>query len=209
MLKNFKFVSLLLLAGALGFSGHVEAKAEAATSISQQSGKVEGTVVDELGPIAGASVVVKGTTNGIMTDMDGKFLLDDVKKGDIIQVSFVGYATQEVTYTGEASMKIVLRESSQALQEVVVTAMGIKRESKTLAYSAQTVGGKELNENKNVNVINSLQGKSAGLQITPNSTGAGGASKILFRGNKSISGSNQPLIVVDGVPLMMNVSTRR
>ena len=84
--------------------------------------------------------------------------------------------------------------------------MGIKRESKTLTYSAQTVGGKDLNEIKNVNMINSLQGKSAGLQITPNSTGAGGASKILFRGNKSISGSNQPLIVVDGVPLMMNIS---
>lgn len=207
MLKNFKFVGLLLLAGALGFPGYADAKTEVTTSISQQSGRVEGTVVDEFGPVAGASVVIKGTTNGIMTDMDGKFSLDGVKSGDIIQVSFVGYATQEVVYAGEASLKIVLKESSQSLQEVVVTAMGIKRESKTLAYSAQTVGGKELNENKNVNIINSLQGKSAGLQITPNATGAGGASKILFRGNKSISGSNQPLVVVDGVPLMMNVNT--
>jgi hypothetical protein len=86
-------------------------------------------------------------------------------------------------------------------------ARGVDLESKTLTYSAQTVGGKDLNEIKNVNMINSLQGKSAGLQITPNSTGAGGSSKILFRGNKSISGSNQPLIVVDGVPGPMSVST--
>lgn len=95
------------------------------------------------------------------------------------------------------------------LKEVVVTALGIKREAKSLAYSAQTVGAKDVNEIKNVNMINSLQGKSAGLQITPNSSGAGGASKILFRGNKSINGSNQPLIVLDGVPLMMNISSEQ
>ena len=83
-------------------------------------------------------------------------------------------------------------------------AMGIKRQSETLTYSAQTVGGKDVNDIKSVNMINSLQGKSAGLMITPNSTGAGGSSKILFRGNKSISGNNQPLVVVDGVPVMMN-----
>ena len=84
--------------------------------------------------------------------------------------------------------------------------MGIQRQSETLTYSAQTVGGSDVNDIKSVNMINSLQGKSAGLMITPNSTGAGGSSKILFRGNKSISGSNQPLIVVDGVPVMNSVS---
>ena len=107
---------------------------------------------------------------------------------------------------GRTKIDVTMVSDAEALDEVVVTAMGIKRESKTLTYSAQTVGGKDLNEIKNVNMINSLQGKSAGLQITPNSTGAGGSSKILFRGNKSISGNNQPLIVVDGVPMMMNVS---
>ena len=93
------------------------------------------------------------------------------------------------------------------MNAVVVTAMGIKRQSKTLTYAAETVGGEDVADIKSINMINSLQGKSAGLQITPNSTGAGGSSKILFRGNKSISGSNQPLVVVDGVPLMMNTST--
>ena len=103
-------------------------------------------------------------------------------------------------------LDFTLNDDSEVLTEVVVTALGIKREAKSLAYAAQTVGGKDVNEIKNINMINSLQGKSAGLSITPNSTGAGGASKILFRGSKSISGSNQPLIVLDGVPLMMNIS---
>ena len=116
-------------------------------------------------------------------------------------------STVEESINGRSTINVEMSSDSEALEEVVVTAMGIKRESKTLTYSAQTVGGKDLNEIKNVNMINSLQGKSAGLQITPNSTGAGGASKILFRGNKSISGSNQPLIVVDGVPMMMLLSS--
>ena len=174
--------------------------------IIEQSDICQGVVKDANGEsIIGASVLVKGTTNGSITGLDGDFSLRNVKKGDIIVVSYVGYQSQEIAWTG-GPLNIVLKEDSEVLDEVVVTAMGIKRESKTLTYAAQTVGGKDLNEIKNVNMINSLQGKSAGLQITPNSTGAGGASKILFRGNKSISGSNQPLIVVDGVPLMMNVS---
>lgn len=99
-----------------------------------------------------------------------------------------------------------MASDTETLGEVVVTAMGIKRQSETLTYSAQTVGGKDVNDIKSVNMINSLQGKSAGMMITPNSTGAGGSSKILFRGNKSISGNNQPLVVVDGVPVMMNIT---
>ena len=113
----------------------------------------------------------------------------------------------EETVGNRKIINVVMESDAQSLGEVVVTAMGIKRQSETLTYSAQTVGGKDVNDVKSVNMINALQGKSAGLQITPNSTGAGGSSKILFRGNKSISGSNQPLVVVDGVPLMMNISS--
>ena len=177
-----------------------------ARTTTQQSNECKGSVKDSKGePITGASVIVKNTQRGTTTDLDGNFSLPNVKAGEVIQVSFIGFKTVEATWHGTA-LSIVLHDDSELLNEVVVTAMGIKREAKSLAYSAQTVGGKDVNEIKNINMINSLQGKSAGLSITPNATGAGGASKILFRGSKSISGSNQPLVVVDGVPLMMNIS---
>lgn len=170
--------------------------------------KVSGVVMDkELNePLAGVNVLQKGTTVGTVTDMDGNYSLE-VDGNAILVFSYLSMKTVEEPVKGRTTVNVSMVSDSEVLGEVVVTAMGIKRESKTLSYAAQTVGGKDLNEIKNVNMINSLQGKSAGLQITPNSTGAGGASKILFRGNKSISGSNQPLVVVDGVPMMMNVST--
>lgn len=169
---------------------------------------ISGVVVDKdlNEPLTGVNVLVKGSTVGTVTDLDGKYTLEAEAKATLI-FSYLSMKTVEEAVGGRSTINVAMVSDAEALEEVVVTAMGIKRESKTLTYAAQTVGGKDLNEIKNVNMINSLQGKSAGLQITPNSTGAGGASKILFRGNKSISGSNQPLIVVDGVPLMMNVST--
>lgn len=178
------------------------------TNVLWAQGKVSGVVMDkELNePLAGVNVLQKGTTIGTVTDIDGKYSLD-VDANAILVFSYLSMKTIEEPVNGRSVINVSMVSDSEQLGEVVVTALGIKRESKTLTYAAQTVGGKDLNEIKNVNMINSLQGKSAGLQITPNSTGAGGASKILFRGNKSISGSNQPLVVVDGVPLMMNVST--
>lgn len=169
---------------------------------------ISGVVVDKdlNEPLTGVNVLVKGSTVGTVTDLDGKYTLEADAKATLI-FSYLSMKTVEEAVGGRSTINVAMVSDAEALEEVVVTAMGIKRESKTLTYAAQTVGGKDLSEIKNVNMINSLQGKSAGLQITPNSTGAGGASKILFRGNKSISGSNQPLIVVDGVPLMMNVST--
>ncbi|MEG1748654.1 MAG: SusC/RagA family TonB-linked outer membrane protein [Tannerellaceae bacterium] len=177
------------------------------TSVLWAQKKVTGMVTDKdaNAPLIGANVIVKGTTNGTVTDLDGKYTIEVNDNGTLV-FSFLGLETKEVPVAGKNVVNVTLGSGALNIDEVVVTAMGIKRESKTLTYAAQTVGGKELNEIKNVNMINSLQGKSAGLQITPNSTGAGGASKILLRGNKSINGSNQPLIVVDGVPLMMNVS---
>ena len=170
-------------------------------------GKVSGIVTDANGPAVGAAVFVKGGTSGVTTDMDGEFTVTGLKNDDVIVVSLLGYQTQEIVYTGQVSLNIVLKEESTYLEGVVVTAMGVERQSETLTYTAETIGGKDVNDIKNVNMINSLQGKSAGLVITPNSTGAGGSSKILFRGNKSISGSNQPLIVIDGVPVMQNITT--
>ena len=103
--------------------------------------------------------------------------------------------TIEEPVNGRTVINVKMTSDTETLGEVVVTAMGIKRQSETLTYSAQTVGGKDVNDIKSVNMINSLQGKSAGMMITPNSTGAGGSSKILFRGNKSIRGNNQPCLL--------------
>ena len=172
-----------------------------------QDGKISvtGTILDEKGePIIGANIAQKGTTNGTISDFDGKFTIK-VPKGSDLLISYVGYVPQTVKATG-TTLKIVLKEDAKVLGEVVVTAMGIARKEETLTYSTQTVGGDELTRAKEANLINSLQGKSAGLVITPNSGGAGGASKILLRGNASIYGNNSPLIVVDGVPMSNSVS---
>ena len=120
MLKNFKPISLILLAGATCFPASIFAETMPSKQGMKQNGKVTGTVVDDLGPVAGASVVVKGTTNGNITDMDGNFTLEGVKNGDIIQISFIGYTTQEIKYTGQSTLQIKLAEDTQKLEEVVV-----------------------------------------------------------------------------------------
>lgn len=204
MLKRIKPVSMILLTGALCFAGNLQAIPDAGnriTDISQQNAKVSGIVEDALGPVAGASVVVKGTTNGTMTDMDGKYTLEGVKKGDIIQISFIGYAPQEIPYTGQASINANLEEDAQKLDEVVVTALGMKRDKKALGYAMQELKGDELLASREPNLANSLSGKVSGLQILRSSNGVGGSSKIVLRGNSSLTGSNQPLIVVDGTPM--------
>ena len=208
MLKNFKPVGLLLLAGTLGFPGYLSAEkvgAEPRTNISQQTGKVTGTVEDDFGPVAGASVVVKGTTNGNITDMDGNFTLDGVKNGDIIQISFIGYTTQEIKYTGQPAIQVKLAEDTQKLDEVVVTALGMKREQKALGYAVTELKGDELNKNS-INPVASLQGKVAGVEIAQSDGGIFGATKIQIRGASTLGNNNQPIYVVDGVILDNGVS---
>lgn len=207
MLKNFKPVGLLLIAGTLAAPGYASVNTDVAmpkSSISQQSGKVTGVVEDEFGPVTGASVVVKGTTNGNITDMDGKFTLEGVKNGDIIQVSFIGYATQEIQYTGQASLQIKLMEDTQKLDEVVVTALGIKREKKALGYSVSSVKGEELLEaGTPMNAMQALYGKTSGLQLQSTASGPSGGMNIKVRNSISLteSSSTRPLIVVDGIPI--------
>ena len=199
----------LFICFALMTSFCLIAPATALRSYAQLGGgsTLEGLIKDDSGPLLGATVIVKNTTRGTTTDMDGKFRLEGLQPGDVLQVTYVGYDPYEVTYTGQTTLDILMTTTANQLNAVVVTAMGIERQSKTLSYAAETVGGDDVADIKSVNMINALQGKAAGLQITPNSTGAGGSSKILFRGNKSINGSNQPLVVVDGVPLMMNITS--
>lgn len=164
---------------------------------------IKGLISDEFGePLIGVSVLVKGTTTGTITDIDGNYYIEIPNDNAILEFSYIGYQKATLSISGATSFNIILKEDAQVLNEVVVTAMGITREAKTLTYAAQTIKNDEVTRIKETNFINSLQGKSAGLTITPNNTGAGGgASKIVLRGSTSILGTNQPLIVIDGVPM--------
>lgn len=165
----------------------------------QQAKKITGTVVDSKGePIIGASVLVKGTSNGTITDVDGNFSLN-ASQGSVLVVSYVGYTKKEISLGNAANYNITLAEDAQALSEVVVTAMGIKKERKSLGYAVDDVTAEELMRNKSVNPINSLAGKVAGVNITQSSGAAGAGSQIILRGGTSLERDNQPLFVVDGV----------
>lgn len=162
---------------------------------------VTGKVTDELGePIAGATVAVKGKTQKAVTDSDGLFQLD-VAVGDVLVFSYIGYMATEITVEGTGPINVSLRQDAQNLDEVVVSALGIKREAKSVTYAAQTVTAEDITRTREPNMINSLAGKAAGLVITKGASGPGSSSKILLRGNKSISGNNQPLYVIDGIPM--------
>ena len=167
--------------------------------------KITGKVKDEHGEsIIGANVLIEGSSNGTITDINGDFTLN-AKEGEMLRVTFIGYDQKSVKVGSTSFLAIILRENFQKVEEVVVTAMGIQRKTKTLTYATQKMDNEELMRVQDANFINSLQGKAAGLSITPNVGGAGGSSKILLRGNKSIAGNNSPLIVVDGIPMSNSV----
>lgn len=158
-----------------------------------------GVVVDAQGqPVPGASVIVKGTATGTMTDVNGQFSIA-ARSGAILEVSCIGYATQEVN--AGTGLSIVLKEDNEFLEESVVTALGIKRERKSLGYAVEDINAEELMRNKNTNAINSLAGKIAGVNVTQSSGAAGSGAQIILRGGTSSDESrdNQPLFVVDGI----------
>ena len=196
--KNTLLCGTLTLCLWGGFS-QVRAASFENFAIEQQSNKVTGIVNDEFGPVIGASVVEKGTSNGVVTDLDGKFSLN-VKSGATLIISFVGYKQQEVK-AGNAPLNIVLEEDSKMLSEVVVTALGIKRERKALGYGVAEVQGEALTKAKETNVINSMAGRVPGLVVTQTAGGASGSSRVILRGSTEMTGNNQPLYVIDGVPL--------
>ena len=172
------------------------------TTVLWAQKKVSGVVMDKDAnmPLIGCNVVEKGTTNGTVTDLDGNYTLE-VGDNATLQFSYLGMSTLEEPLNGRTVINVDMVSDSQKIDEVVVTAMGIQRKAKSLTYATQQVSNQELTRAKDANMINSLQGKAAGLVITPNATGAGGSSKIILRGNKSAFGNNQPLIVVDGIPM--------
>lgn len=168
--------------------------------VQQQNKLVKGTVNDALGPVIGASVVEKGNEgNGTITDLDGNFSLR-VKPGATLVVSYVGYKTLEIV-SGNAPLVIQMQEDSKALSEVVVTALGIKRERKALGYGLDEVKGEALTKAKETNVINSMAGRVPGLVVSQTAGGPSGSTRVILRGSTEMTGNNQPLYVIDGVPL--------
>ncbi len=169
--------------------------------------KVNGTITSQEDgqPIIGASVVVAGTKIGTVTDAEGKFSLNVPNKRSVLRITYVGMETLEIS--ARPNMRIILRNGGTDLDEVVVTAMGISRQAKTLGYSAQTLDNAQLTVGQQTDVTNSLAGKVAGVQINSTSGDPGAANSVIIRGVSSINGSNQPLYVVDGVPLQQTTFT--
>ncbi|MDR1259061.1 MAG: SusC/RagA family TonB-linked outer membrane protein [Tannerellaceae bacterium] len=170
---------------------------------------VRGVVSDEAGPIIGANIMERGTTNGTVTDLDGEFSLS-VSPGAVLVVSFIGYMEQQIRIGTSAGSRIniTLVEDRRQLDEVVVTALGIKRQTKALTYSAAEVKGDELGQSSDVNIMNSLSGKIAGVDIATMGTGIAGSSKVLIRGNTTINGDSNPMYVVDGIQISLSSFTR-
>lgn len=150
--------------------------------------------------IPGVNVVVKGTATGTTTDLTGKYTIK-VNADQTLQFSFIGYTNQEVAVGSQSVIDVKLSPSAEVIEGVVVTALGIKREKKALGYSMQELKGDAMTETRDPNVVNSLNGKIAGLEVKQASTGPSGSSRIVIRGNNSIGGGNQPLVVVDGIPI--------
>jgi TonB-linked SusC/RagA family outer membrane protein len=172
---------------------------------AQKEKTITGTVTEDDGtPLTGASIVIKGITKSVAADIDGKFTLSGVTPGQILAVSYLGYDTKEITVGNETVFNVVLQSSAIALEQVVVTALGIKRAEKALSYNVQTVNADDVTTVKNANIMNSLAGKVAGVTINTSSSGVGGATKVVMRGTKSIEQSNNALYVIDGIPMYNN-----
>jgi len=163
--------------------------------------KVTGTVFDSMNePVIGATVRVKGEQTATVTDIDGNFTLS-THAGATLVISYLGHQTQEVAVPANGNVTVTLKSESRQIDEVVVTALGIRRSEKALSYNVQKVGTDDLTTVKNTNFMNSLNGKVAGININASSAGMGGATRVVMRGPKSISQSNQALYVIDGVPI--------
>ena len=164
---------------------------------------VNGTVTDQEGvPLPGATIVVIETNDGATTDFDGNYSIS-AADGLTLEISFIGYESQQVVVGADAVYNVSLVEGN-ALDEIVVTALGIKRAEKTLTYASQTVKSEDLTQARDISFANSLNGRAAGVEIRKSASGAGGSTRIILRGNKSLSGDSQPLIVIDGVPIVNN-----
>ncbi|GAC1368507.1 MAG: SusC/RagA family TonB-linked outer membrane protein [Hymenobacter sp.] len=185
MKQVLPFLFLLLLAGGTAL------------------GQITGKVVDarDQSAVIGASVSVKGTTEGTATDTEGHFSLPSADRNATVVVRAINYLTQEVAVGGQSTLAIALAGDTQTLNEVVITALGVSRQSRSLGYAVQTIDAKQLTAVQDPNLVNNFAGKVAGVQITNGGAGVGSTARIVIRGENAFSGSNQPLFVVDGVPV--------
>ncbi|MEH6682036.1 MAG: SusC/RagA family TonB-linked outer membrane protein [Sediminicola sp.] len=189
---NRKIKSLLLMGSLLLFQG-----------MMSQDKTVSGTVTaaSDGNPLPGVSIVVQGTTQGTQTDFDGNYSIQ-VGQGQTLQFSYIGMKGQDISVGTSNTINVIMEEDASTLDEVVVTALGLKRQKKSLTYATQTVETESIDEARaQKNLVNSLQGKVAGLSIQTSGNGVNSSSRVLLRGNRSISGNSQALYVVDGVPL--------
>ena len=208
MKKVSKTIYSLLLVAAIA-PGQLSIAANGternSTAIAQQSKVLQGQVSDSFGSVIGASILIKGTSTGTVTDFDGNFTLN-VPMNAMISISYIGYVTQEVKYTGQKNVTITLVEDSKSLEEVVVTAMGIKKEKRALSYAVSELKSEDIQLVPVQNVANSLYGKAPGVQIMQTAAGPTGGTKIQIRGINSVEGNTRPLIVIDGIPINDNDS---
>ncbi|MBL7965948.1 MAG: SusC/RagA family TonB-linked outer membrane protein [Prolixibacteraceae bacterium] len=198
-------ISVLLLFVTFGGNRAFASQGSASnlTQSEQQKKVVKGRVTDENGEsIPGVSVLLKGTNAGTITDAEGNYTLEVPADGKILVFSFVGMKAQEIAIDGKAEISVSMVSETIGVDEVVVTALGIQRDKKTLTYSSQQVTGDEMLKAKDINFMNSLSGKTAGLEIKKSVSGAGGSTKTVLRGNKSLSQSSDPLYVIDGIPMV-------
>ncbi len=166
-----------------------------------QEKTISGTVSDVSGlPLPGVNILVKGTTTGTQTDFDGKYSLK-AQSGDVLTFSYIGLKAKEVTVGTSNTINVTMEEDTAVLDEVVVTALGIKRDEKSLGYASQNIGEEDITTVRDANVVNSLSGKIAGVHVTKASSAPGASSRIVLRGVSSIYGNAQPLMVVDGIPI--------
>ncbi|MVT11774.1 SusC/RagA family TonB-linked outer membrane protein [Chitinophaga tropicalis] len=170
-------------------------------SIRQQK-QIRGIVKDATGnPIPGVNVLVKGTSTGTVTGSDGRYAINIKSSSDVLVFSFLGYQTREAAAGDQTSIDITLQEDVSSMKEVVVTALGIRKEARANGYAVSKVQGADMTKAREISVANALEGRVAGVNSTPPSTGPGGSSRITIRGNSSLSGNNQPLYVVNGIPM--------
>ena len=164
-------------------------------------GVVEGIIADSNGPVPGAAVMIKDKTGAVISGMDGGYTLSGLEMNDVIVVTILGYKDAQAVWTGQQKLNFTLEVSTEFLDEVVVTALGIKREEKTLSYNVQKVNADKLTAVKDANFVNSLVGKVAGVQINSGASGPGSTTRVVMRGMKSIEKNNTVLYVIDGVPM--------
>lgn len=202
ILMTMRIAVILMILGILQARANESFSLNTVTDVTQQLSKISGTVTDATSgeALVGVNITVEGKTIGTISDVNGKFTIDVPAMNAVLVVSYIGYKTERVVFTGQQRIDVKITPDVRALNEVVVTALGIKREAKSIGYAATSVDNQQIAAARVTNIGNSLVGKVAGMNVTSPTSGPGGSSKIRIRGQSSFGANNSPLIIVDGVP---------